>query len=244
MDANRQSPPPQTVSRELLGQKVADALRSRIILGHIPDGTRLVEDDLASAFGVSRGPLREAFVVLERERLVRTRPGKGTYVRALTPDSVRQLFAVRTILEVQAAELAALRVAADPTQADVLRALVERFVTAGDNGRLAEQTELDHAIHRKIWELSENEHLADVLRYLTSLSRVIVAVEAESTPGWHESTARTHRMLVESVISGNPAVAGDWARRHLAVSLEGALAILAKLRSGLANEAGPRDDAL
>jgi DNA-binding GntR family transcriptional regulator len=151
------------VSRELLGRKVADVLRRQIILGQMPDGARLVEDDLAARFGVSRGPIREAFTALERERLVRTCPGKGTYVRALTEDSVRQLFAVRTILEVQAAELAARRVAAEPGQAAVLRSLAERFARAAENGHLDQYAELDHDIHRKIWELSGNEHLADVL---------------------------------------------------------------------------------
>jgi DNA-binding GntR family transcriptional regulator len=219
------------VSRDLLGQKVADILRRQIILGQIPDGTRLVEDDLASRFGVSRGPIREAFTVLERERLVRTRLGKGTYVRALTEDSVRQLFAVRTSLEVGAAEMAARRVAAEPEQAAVLRSLAEHFARAAEEGRLAQYVELDHDIHRKIWELSGNEHLADVLGYLTVLSRVIVALEYESRDQWREVTPRSHRKLVEAVASGDPVVAGECARQHLESSLQGALSALRQVRS-------------
>ena len=225
--------PPESlhVSRELLGRKVADILRRQIILGQIPDGARLVEDDLAARFGVSRGPIRQAYTTLERERLVRTRPGKGTYVRALTEDSVRQLFAVRTILEVSAAELAARRVASEPEQAMVLRTLADRFARAAEEGRLAQYAELDHDIHRKIWELSGNEHLADVLGYLTVLSRVIVALEYESRSQWREVTPRTHRKLVEAVASGDPEVAGQWARQHLEASLHGALSALRQVRS-------------
>ncbi len=219
------------VSRDLLGRKVADILRRQIVLGQLPDGARLVEDDLASRFGVSRGPIREAFTTLERERLVRTRPGKGTYVRSLTEDSVRQLFAVRTILEVQAAEQAARRVAEEPEQAAILEALVERFARAAAEGRMAQIVELDHDIHRKIWELSGNEHLADVLGYLTVLSTVIVALEFESRAQWREVTPASHRKLVEAVASGDPEVAGQRARQHLEGSLQGALSALRQVRS-------------
>jgi DNA-binding GntR family transcriptional regulator len=226
------------VSRDLLGRKVADILRRQIILGQIPDGARLVEDDLASRFGVSRGPIREAFTTLERERLVRTRPGKGTYVRALTEDSVRQLFAVRSSLEVDAAQLAALRVAAEPEQAAVLRSLVERFARAAEDGRLDQYADLDHDIHRKIWELSGNAHLADVLGYLTVLSGVIVALEYESRAQWREVTPRSHRQLVEAVASGDPVVAGECARQHLESSLQGALLALRQVRSAPAGARG------
>ena len=231
METATERPESLLVSRDLLGRKVADILRRQIVLGQIPDGTRLVEDDLASRLGVSRGPIREAFTTLERERLVRTRPGKGTYVRALTEDSVRQLFAVRTILEVQAAELAARRVAEEPEQAAVLNALVERFARAAAEGRMSQIVDLDHDIHRKIWELSGNEHLADVLGYLTELSTVIVALEFESRAQWREVTPANHRKLVEAVASGDPEVAGQWARQHLEASLQGALSALRHVRS-------------
>ena len=222
----------QQVTRDSLGHKVADVLRRQIILGQIADESRLVEDELAARLGVSRGPIRDAFSILEREHLVRTCPGKGTYVRALTEDSVRQLFAVRTTLEVHAAELAAARVAAAPEQAPILRALAERFAVAAAEGRASEYAQVDLDIHRKIWQLSGNEHLADVLGYLTTLSGVILSLESESRAQWREVTPYTHWKLVEAVASGDPRVAGDWAREQLAKSLTGALSALRHLRAG------------
>ena len=89
-----------------------------------------------------------------------------------------------------------------------MEALVERFARAAAEGQMSQIVELDHDIHRKIWELSGNEHLADVLGYLTVLSTVIVALEFESRAQWREVTPASHRKLVEAVASGDLEVAG------------------------------------
>jgi DNA-binding GntR family transcriptional regulator len=218
------------VSRELLSRKIADALRPEIVSGRIPDGTRLVEEDLASRLGVSRAPVREALAMLEQERLVSSTPGKGTYVRALDADSVRQLFAVRTLLESFAAELAAERIASDQSQAASLRELAGRFAAAASAGRASELADLDLAIHRRIWDLSGNEHLADVLRYLTRISGAILSLDAERTANWREVAPKTHRQLVDAVASGDPRVAGDWIRADAAAQLASALSALGQTR--------------
>jgi DNA-binding GntR family transcriptional regulator len=209
---------PLRLSRDLLSRRVADILRQQIIGGQILDGSRIVEDDWAEKLGVSRGPVHEALNILERERLVKSTPGKGTYAKALTEESVRQLFAVRMMLEPAAFELAARHLARHPEEAGALRALADQFALAVAQNRSGEFAARDLAIHRRIWELSGNEHLAYVLEQLTAHSAVLVYLETERRAAWRETTPRTHREFIEAVISGDPTVAGECIRQHLALS--------------------------
>lgn len=74
-------------------------LREAIVSGRIAGGERLNENHLASELGVSRPPLREAFRILENERLVRTRPRIGTFVTELSSDDFMQLCDIRCMAE-------------------------------------------------------------------------------------------------------------------------------------------------
>jgi DNA-binding GntR family transcriptional regulator len=68
------------VQRKNLVFDVAALLRDSIAKGDLPPGTHLVEQDVSQQLGVSRGPLREALRVLETEGLVRSYPGRGSFV--------------------------------------------------------------------------------------------------------------------------------------------------------------------
>ena len=74
-------------------------LRELIVSGRIPGGERLNENQLASQLGVSRPPLREAFRILENERLVRTTPRIGTFVTELSVADFLQICDIRFMAE-------------------------------------------------------------------------------------------------------------------------------------------------
>lgn len=85
-------------------EQIADDLGGAIVSGRYADGERLVEQDLAATFGVSRGPVREALRLLERRGLVDIQPRRGAYVRAISLDALADLFNVRIALSAFAAE--------------------------------------------------------------------------------------------------------------------------------------------
>lgn len=90
--------------RALLGristaERVADVLRTRIIEGYFPPGTRLAEDSIGGGLGVSRNTLREAFQLLTHERLLVHRLNRGVFVRVLTVSDVIDLYRVRKLVE-------------------------------------------------------------------------------------------------------------------------------------------------
>lgn len=87
------------LSRTSTAERVAAILRSRIIEGYFPPGTRLAEDAIGTALGVSRNTLREAFRLLSHERLLTHELNRGMFVRTLTVDDVVDLYRVRRLVE-------------------------------------------------------------------------------------------------------------------------------------------------
>src|SRR3954471_3307207 len=95
---------PLADDRALLGrtstaERVSDILRSRIAEGYFPPGTRLSEDSIGGALGVSRNTLREAFRLLTHERLLVHELNRGVFVRVLTQDDVTDLYRLRKVVE-------------------------------------------------------------------------------------------------------------------------------------------------
>ncbi|MER7910567.1 GntR family transcriptional regulator [Streptomyces sp. NPDC096068] len=90
--------------RALLGrtstaERVADILRTRVAEGWFPPGTRLSEDAIGGALGVSRNTLREAFRLLTRERLLVHELNRGVFVRVLDADDVADIYRTRALVE-------------------------------------------------------------------------------------------------------------------------------------------------
>lgn len=93
------------IRAESLGERLAGELRRGIITGEVTAGTRLVEEELAESFKVSRGPVRDAVKLLRSEGLVR---GSGRYVvtNALSAADIDELMALRESFELLAVERA------------------------------------------------------------------------------------------------------------------------------------------
>ncbi|WP_149179045.1 GntR family transcriptional regulator [Streptomyces sp. TRM49041] len=90
--------------RALLGrtstaERIADILRTRIAEGYFPPGTRLSEESIGGALGVSRNTLREAFRLLAHERLLVHELNRGVFVRVLAVDDVVDIYRTRQLVE-------------------------------------------------------------------------------------------------------------------------------------------------
>src|SRR5699024_986033 len=92
------------VQRKLIWQQVLEDLRKKIILDEIKGGEHLKEAELSNQLGVSRGPIREAIVQLEKEGLVQTLKNGRTKVIGFTIKDVDDLYYSRIIIETAAIE--------------------------------------------------------------------------------------------------------------------------------------------
>ncbi len=158
-------PPKAGVSRPSLRKVVGSRLRQAIIKGELGDGDRLNETDIAQSLGVSRGLVREAIRELESSGLVENIPYRGTFVTALTPERVVELYSLRTVLEEYAIDLAIERI----TDQDIrdLSAMVDKMRHVAIRGEGNELVELDMEFHRHLYSLSNHHLLIDTLKRLS-----------------------------------------------------------------------------
>lgn len=147
--------------RHPLREKIARIIQESVLRGSLKPGEQLVEAALAKKMNVSRAPLREAFLFLERHGYVRVIPHQGTYVVNLTPADVTEIYLLRYALEPLAAQSASKNLALDETQKLAAILSVMRESMGQDDYRRYCENEL--LLHQKIWSLSGNRKLEEVL---------------------------------------------------------------------------------
>ena len=138
-----------------------DALRQALLEGKFQPGESLSEPSLAAQMGVSRGPVREALLMLEQEGLVAHNQNRGFSVLTLGPDDRRHMVNVRIPLETLALELA--KVNASQSDIEELRAIKDRMVSLY-NRDISTCAREDLAFHERVWELSGNPWLSIALK--------------------------------------------------------------------------------
>lgn len=172
-----------------LRQAVLDALRSAIIDGTYLPGERLVEEEIAARFDVSRNPTREALHALSVEGFVEIEPRRGARVATMNARRAGELFEVRAPLEGLVARLAAQR----RTPADLvhLRDVLGAGTAAAAEGRLDELPALNTEFHTSLAVAAGNELLAGTLARLSDIIRWVYAarISKRSTRSWDEHAA-------------------------------------------------------
>ena len=203
---------------------LVDGLREAILTGRYRSGERLVQDELASAFGVSRIPLREALRLLEGEGLVVISPNRGAMVRPLIPKDVVDLFDVRLVLESLALREAAERYA-DLRDATAGRDTLARH--ASGTGAVATLFHLDRDFHADLAAASNNAHLIAILD--GQWSQIMRLMHAYLRGGAYVPEIwRDHEEIAFSVAHGDGEAAVARLQTHLLYSRD---RILTQLRA-------------
>ena len=191
-------------------------LRSDIVEGDIPAGSKLSETELSTKYQVSRAVIREAINRLEACHLVERRANVGARVVSLTPDGLIQLYQVREALEGMAARLAAKNMS-DEEIADLTALLDNHFQTVKDgNSYYQEAGDLD--FHYRIILGSKNQHLIEVLvngiYHLIRMYRVQLGMAGPRvTTAFDE-----HKHVVQAIANRDEELAEMLMRRHILYS--------------------------
>jgi DNA-binding GntR family transcriptional regulator len=181
--------------RRGLADEVADRIRDAIFDGGYAPGSQLREVELAQVLGVSRGPVREALLRLEREGLVRSEWHRGATVTALSGEDVAELDSLRAALEHLAVELVVERAADDALTA--LEAVVRRMERAHDEH---EMVRYDLEFHDAVYAATGHRRLLEAWQAIRSqvhlflLTRIGVA-----TDGYLAGIPAEHRELVAAL---------------------------------------------
>lgn len=161
--------PTRVLPRVTLSTQVAERIREEVLSGVHAPGAQLNELSLSQAYGVSRGPLREAMQRLVQEGLLRSEPHRGVFVPELSEEDLRDVYLVRRAIEGAAIR----RVMESGDRADVRDALIavsERMEAAIGKGDLAAAGMLDMEYHRVLVEAAGSPRL----------SRTYATVQAET----------------------------------------------------------------
>ncbi len=192
-----------------LRERVYEALLELITTRTLRPGQHLVESELAGHLGVSRQPVREALQRLNTEGWVDLRPAQGAFVHEPTEEEADQLFTVRTLLEAEAARLAA----ANAGSAGIaeLEALCEKGEQAVRDDAVETAVATNAEFHAKVMELAGNAVLAGLAAQVGRRVRWYYTPVARQRgkQSWAE-----HRELIAAITDRDEARASAVMRAH------------------------------
>ncbi|MET9736036.1 GntR family transcriptional regulator [Streptomyces sp. NPDC006458] len=192
-----------------LRERVYEALLELITTRALQPGQHLVESELAGHLGVSRQPVREALQRLNTEGWVDLRPAQGAFVHEPTEQEADQLLTVRTLLEAEAARLAAKGAnAAGVSALQELCAEGERAVADDD---VDADVALNARFHAKVMELSGNAVLAELAGQVDRRVRWYYTPVARQRG---EQSWTEHRALIAAIDERDEQLAGRLMREH------------------------------
>jgi len=179
--------------RSSLGARVTDRLRRAIIDGELELGDALSEDKLATALGVSRSPVKEAFALLEQQGLIDVQPQRGTFVFLPTHEDTVNLCEFRKTIEVEAVRLAMMRRRDETLNA--MRAAAKDMIEACDAGDALRSARADDHFHDAALENCGNPYLVNAY-HLVAGKVAALRSHRSSLPARKFSSAE-HLVIVE-----------------------------------------------
>lgn len=188
-------------------------LRDAILAGKLSPGQRLVQHELAATLGMSRQPIRDALRRLESEGLVVRVAGRGSTVRPYNESEIADIYRFRSMLEPEAARLAASRVR--PTDLRLLEQLNGEMEDASAKADRSLFVELNARFHRVIHAAAGS---ATLLRLMEQLWVGWAVASPLYVPGRMAASAHDHRTIIDALRGGDP----DEARVAMAAHLDAA----------------------
>ncbi|MER0236926.1 GntR family transcriptional regulator [Fulvimarina sp. MAC8] len=193
-----------------IGPQLLKSLRGRIVRTELAPGLRLSEKDIAVHYGLSRQPVREAFIRLAEEGFLEIRPQRGTFVRRISADEVKDARFIREAIEADIVRLAAERL--DESLVRELRRLIalQSDVAEGDAEAFMP---LDEAFHRAIAEAGGHGRAWSVLQQIKAqMDRVRYLTAAEFPKA---KLIAQHEAIARAIEKGDADAAEAAMRGHL-----------------------------
>ncbi|MGB3471368.1 MAG: GntR family transcriptional regulator [Erythrobacter sp.] len=184
-----------------------DEIRAFLLAGKAQPGDRLTEERLSQIAGVSRTPVREAVLRLERELLLMRSPSNRIFVPDWGADEVEEMFALRQMLEAHAAERAATRFS--PEGVDALEAVNNELhrAVALETPDIAGFLDANRRFHEAVTEAAHSPRLGQILAMLVEQPVVLRTAHSYSVADLKQS-ARDHDELLSAFRARDP----SWAR--------------------------------
>lgn len=203
--------PATTPAAETSTAHIARDIAAAIVAHRLPPGTRLREEALARAYGVSRTKIRAALLMLSKDKLVHTVPDKGAFVSKPSAAEAREIFSVRRILETaMTREFIARAKPADYKRLEQ-HLKQERKAVAGRDVQLRNRLLSD--FHILLAEVAGNSVLTEMLRELSARSAVITVLYQSTVDA--ACSSDEHHAFLEAARRGDANLACRLMTEHL-----------------------------
>jgi phosphonate utilization transcriptional regulator len=196
---------------------VQQEIERAILQGEYEPGSKLIEAALADKMGVSRGPVREAFRMLEEAGLVRNEKNRGVFVRDIPIDEAVEIFDLRAAMD----ELVGRKLATSitPAQLKEVRGLVDAMEKAVKADDARNYHLLNLKFHDRLVEMAGNSKLTAIYRKL--IKELSLFRRLNLADGWLlPISAGEHRQIIKAIASGDPDAAGQAMFDHVMDSKE------------------------
>ncbi|MFF0459407.1 GntR family transcriptional regulator [Streptomyces mexicanus] len=199
-------------SGEQAKQLALTRLRQAILHGEMAPAQRLVENELAEQFGVTRASIRAALIDLEAQGLVERIRNRGSRVRVVSVEEAVAITECRMALEGLCAAKAA--VAVSDEQLAELTDLGAAMQKAVADGEPVTYSELNHELHARIREFSGQRTAVELLERLNA-QLVRHRFQLALRPGRSQQSLKEHLAMIEAIRARDPQAAEAAVRAHL-----------------------------
>ncbi len=216
----------KSMKHKTMALAAAEELRSRIMRGVFGPGQQLRQDTLASEFGMSRIPIREALFLVEREGLVKILPHRGAVVVQLSADEVEELFNMRVLLE----PFLLARSAPKLTKADfkMLARIQTKYVEAISRKDIDSWNRVNAEFHLELYKHADSPRIFTTVKNLLAECDRHTRVQLLSIEGDQERAVSEHAKLLQLCEDQNFSEACDLLRNHIEHIRSGLVHLLEK----------------
>lgn len=195
-----------------LTDEIVDILRNRILQGEYIIGEKIIENQIATEFKVSRTPIRDAFKQLETEGLIDYIPNRGSFAKGFTKQDMEDIYAVRKALEQLAVEWAIERI--EEKEIEQLQQQIELMEFYTKRKECENVMEINVAFHEIIYHATRSRFLAHILKsyqqYVEQARRATISDEENL-----EVVAIEHKEILKAIKAKDVESAKDKIARHL-----------------------------
>ena len=210
--AVREQPTIAMLQASSLTSAVQQALERMITLGELAPGDKLNEASLAERLGVSRGPVREAFRMLEEAGLLTLKKNRGVYVRQVPLEEALEIYEIRAMMEAQVGALLATSASAE--QIAALRTLLESMESAVAASDAPLYFQLNVEFHETLVSFAGNKKMLLLYRRLTR-ELDLFRRRNLSQQALLSNSIQEHREVLAAIASRDPERAAQTLRHHV-----------------------------
>ena len=193
----------------------SNALRQDIFASYFTPGIKISESLLAERYGVSRHTIREAIAHLLSSGILTKSPNRGTFVKKISLDDVREIFQLRKLLEVEAVHRIGDMGQIPP---DIFTALhnIENVDTAAD---WPQYVTMDARFHQSLVDAVNSKRLSRMYDIIVAEVQLCIVQSQELLRGF-AADAFDHRVIVSNLEAGETAEAAAFLEKHLDSAVE------------------------